>query len=136
MSRVTALLITGALLSWSSLAQAKQRSPEEQLARATAGRVAGEAVDCIFLRDISSSEVIRDTAIVYRMNNGTIMINFPRSGAAFLERDNVLVTDTHSSQLCSIDVVRLLDASSHFPSGSVGLGNFVPYPRPRRAAAE
>ena len=134
MRKTLSLLAIGALIATGGVAQAKPRTPDEQLARITAGRTAGEPVDCIYLRDISSSEIIRDTAIVYRMNNGTIMVNRPASGATFLDRDDVMVTDTRSPQLCSIDVVRLMDSGSRMPTGSVGLGKFTPYPRPARAA--
>jgi hypothetical protein len=92
-------------------------------------------VDCIYQRDINSTQIIGRTAIVYKMNNGTIYVNRPDSGKTFLDRDDVMVTDTHSNQLCSIDIVRLLDSGSHFPSGTVGLGKFVPYPRTPRSAA-
>lgn len=129
MFRTTTLLLAGGLLAIGGIAQAKERSPEEQIARITAGRTPGEPVDCIYLYDINSTEIIRNTAIVYRLNNGTIMVNRPASGANFLDRDDVLVTDTHSSQLCSIDLVRLIDSASRAPNGSVGLGKFVPYPR-------
>ena len=54
-------------------------------------------------------------------------MNRPTSGQRSLDRNDILVTDTHSSQLCSIDTVRLIDRSSQFYSGFVGLGEFVPY---------
>jgi hypothetical protein len=124
-------LLASALLATSPVA-AKQRSPDEQLARATAGRTAGAPVDCIQLHEISSSEIVSRTAILYRLNNGTVMVNRPASGANFLSRGDILVTDTHSPQLCSIDIVRLVDSGSRMPRGSVGLGKFIPYPRPHR----
>ncbi|MEJ5976645.1 hypothetical protein WG901_08365 [Novosphingobium sp. PS1R-30] len=128
-----ALTLSAALLASSPSIEAKPRPPQDQLARITAGRTAGEPMDCIFLRDISSSEIVARTAIVYRLSNGTVVVNRPSSGANFLNRGDVLVTDTHSSQLCSIDTVRLVDSGTHMPSGSVGLGKFIPYPRlPRR----
>jgi hypothetical protein len=135
MRKTLTFLLAGILVASGGVAQAKPRPPEEQLARITSGRTAGEPVDCIYLRDINSSEVITNTAIVYRLNNGTIMVNRPDSGATFLDRGDVLVTDTRSPQLCSIDIVRLLDSGSQMPTGSVGLGKFVPYPRPARNAA-
>jgi hypothetical protein len=135
MKKALSLLLVGAMLTTAGVAQAKSRSPEEQLSRAIAGRTAGEPTDCIFLRDISSTEIIRNTAILYRMNNGTIYVNQPASGANFLDRDDILLTDTHSSQLCSVDIVRLIDSSSRMTTGSVGLSKFVPYPRVRRSAS-
>jgi hypothetical protein len=128
------LLVAGALMLSAGAAQAKT-NPEAQLAKITDGRTAGAPEDCIYQRDINSTQIIGRTAIVYKMNNGTIYVNRPDSGANFLDRDDVMVTDTHTNQLCSIDIVRLLDSGSHFPSGTVGLGKFVPYPRTPRSAA-
>jgi len=103
---------------------------EAKLARALEGRVAGAPVDCIQLRDIRSSRIIDGIAILYDTGS-TIYLNRPASGASWLDDNDVLVTDTHSSQLCSIDVVRLFDSASHAPDGSVGLGKFIPYTRPK-----
>lgn len=104
---------------------------ETELAKLLAGRVAGQPVSCIQQRAIQSAEVIDGTAIVYRDGN-RLYVNRPRNGAASLERDDILLTDTHSSELCSIDVVRLIDRSSRFERGFVGLGQFVPYVRADR----
>jgi hypothetical protein len=38
-----------------------------------------------------------------------------------------MVNDTHSSQLCSIDVVHLYDTGLRMQTGIVFLGDFVPY---------
>jgi hypothetical protein len=103
---------------------------EAKLARALEGRVAGAPVDCIQLRDIRSSRIIDGIAILYDTGS-TIYLNQPVSGASWLDDNDVLVTDTHSSQLCSIDVVRLFDSASYTPDGSVGLGKFIPYTRPK-----
>ena len=99
---------------------------EAKLAKALEGRVAGAPVDCIQLRDIRSSRIIDGTAILYDTGT-TLYLNRPDSGASWLDDNDVLVADTHSSQLCSIDVVRLFDNASHTPDGSVGLGKFIPY---------
>lgn len=111
---------------------AAQVRAEARLAKIVEGRTAGTPEDCIVLQQISSTEVVDGTAIVYRMNNGTIYVNRPPVGASFLRRDVVLVTDTHSPNLCGVDIVRLLDQGSRMSAGSVGLGKFIPYPRPAR----
>lgn len=103
---------------------------EVRLTKALEGRVAGPAVDCIHLRQIQSSEIFEKSASLYKAGR-TWYLNRPESGAALLDRGDILVTNTHSSQLCSIDTVRLLDSGSRFPSGSLGLGKFVPYTAPR-----
>lgn len=109
---------------------APAESGDDQIARALAGRIAGKPTDCLYQRDIRSTRIIDRTAILYEMNNGTIYLNRPTSGASFLNSNYALVTDTHSSQLCTIDIVRQVDFISHFESGSVGLGPFVPYLKP------
>jgi hypothetical protein len=133
MRNLTASIMVGAALLGSTLAigsvSAARRTPDERLAQAITGRVAGAPVDCIYLRDIRSSQIIDGKAIVYDTGR-TLYVNSPDSGATSLRSSDVLVTDTHSSQLCSIDIVRLYDSSSRFFTGSVGLGKFVPYTKP------
>jgi hypothetical protein len=128
------LLIAGALMLSAGSAHAKT-DPEAQLAKITAGRTAGAPVNCIQQHQVSSTEIINRTAIVYKMDNGTIYVNRPNSGATFLNRSDVMVTNTHSPQLCNVDIVRLVDSSAHMPTGSVGLGSFVPYPTTPLSAA-
>jgi len=132
MNRSFFILLSGALLAGTA-AQAKQPTPDEQLARAIEGRVAGKPKDCLSQRDIRSSRIIDRKAIIYETSGGTIYVNIPDSGAASLRRDYVLVTNTHSDQLCSVDIVRLFDSGSRMPAGSVGLGKFVPYTKPAKA---
>lgn len=129
MRRLSVLLAGALLLSSAIPAMADTRTDRGQarLAKALDGRVAGAPVSCIDQRSIRSSEIIDGSAIVYRMDNGKLFLNTPRSGARSLDRDQILVTDTHSSQLCSIDVVRLYDRAANFQTGFVGLGKFVPY---------
>ncbi|RYG90205.1 MAG: hypothetical protein EON59_00310 [Alphaproteobacteria bacterium] len=49
------------------------------------------------------------TAIVYEGSGGRLYVNRQTSGVSSLGEDDILVTKTHSSQLCSIDTVRLLE---------------------------
>lgn len=101
---------------------------EAALSRITERRDPGKAVDCINLRDIRSSEIVPNTAIVYRMNNGTLFVNRP-SGGPILDRDDILVTRTIGTQLCRVDIVNLVDRGSRMMNGSIALGDFVPYSR-------
>ena len=128
-------LIPGALLLASgTLLAAPRLTPEAEMARALEGRVAGEPVDCIFLRNVRSSRIIDDTAILYDAG-GTIYVNRPRAGGESLDRWDTLVTRTHSSQLCRVDVVHLYDSASRMQTGIVFLGDFVPYRRVGRGRA-
>jgi hypothetical protein len=125
-------IFTGAILLMSgALSAAPRLTSEERLARALEGRVAGEPVNCIQLRNVRSSRIIDDTAILYDAGS-TIYVNRPRAGRESLDQWDVLVTRLHSSQLCSIDVVHLYDSASRFQTGTVFLGDFVPY---RKASA-
>lgn len=134
MNRISTSLLGATLLAALAMpAAAAQRDGEAELAKAIAGRTAGKPTDCIFLRDIRSSKIIDKTAIVYEMSNGLIYVNRPKSGASSLDWTNVMVTDTHSSQLCSIDTVKLYDTGVRMTTGWVGLGDFVPYPRPPKS---
>jgi len=128
--RATLCLISGILMAASIPVQAARVDAEARLAKALDGRVAGKPVNCIPLHRIDSSQIFERTAILYRVGS-TLYVNRPRSGADFLDRNDVLLTDTHSSDLCSIDIVRLLDPSMFFPTGTLGLGEFVPYTKPK-----
>ena len=112
---------------------ATRPAPADRLARLLGGRSPGEPVKCLQLRDIRSSQVIDGIAIVYTTQNGTLYVNQPKAGAAFLHSDTILVTDTHTSQLCDIDTVKLMNPGSRIITGSVGLDLFVPYPKPKSA---
>lgn len=111
------------------LASARERlSPQQQLDKLLAGRVAGKPVDCLPLLGSEQSQIIDKTAIVYGTGR-TLYVNRP-DNASSLNDDDVMVTELRgTSQLCSIDVVRLHDRASHMYTGFVALGKFVPYTR-------
>jgi hypothetical protein len=121
------------MLTAPAVSQTSAERGEAKLAKLLAGRVAGKPVDCVSLRNLRSSEIIKDTAIVYGSGR-TLYVNRLGEGKAWsIDDDDILLTDTHSSQLCSIDTVRLIDRTSHTPSGFVFLGEFVPYTRVAKA---
>jgi hypothetical protein len=119
------MLVAAAIVASPAIA-AHRGTPDVQLQKMLAGRVAGKPVNCISLSGSNSSQIIDGKAIVYRVGN-RLYVNEPRSGAQSLQRDDILVTRTIGSQLCSIDTVRLIDRGSRFPRGFVSLGQFVPY---------
>lgn len=118
------------LLAAPADAQRRGTGGEQELTRILSGRVPGRPVNCINLRAVNSTRIVGRTAIVYDVGR-TLYVNRPRSGASTLDRDDILVTKTNGSQLCSIDTVRLVDRTSRFPRGFVALDKFVPYTRPR-----
>ncbi len=125
---IPALLAAAAIAASPAAIAREKLEPEAKLAKLLEGRVAGKPQDCIPLSTTRSSQIIDKTAIVYRIGS-TLWVNRPKGGAESLDDDDILVTKTIGSQLCSIDVVELHDRSSHFYSGFVSLGEFVPYRR-------
>lgn len=123
-------LTATAALALTGPAGAARKTPQEEMAKALEGRVAGKPVDCIYQQQIQSTQIIDRTAIIYRVGN-TLYVNAPKSGKEFLDSGDILVTDTHSPQLCSIDIVRLIDQTSRMSNGSLGLDKFVPYTKPK-----
>jgi len=124
------LVIAAAVAVVPSASAREKLEPEAQLAKLIGDRVAGQPQDCLPLSSIGSSQVIDKTAIVYKVGS-TLWVNRPRGGAESLDDDDILVTKLTGSQLCSIDTVELRDRTSHFYSGFVSLGEFVPYRRPK-----
>ncbi len=123
-----ALAVTSVLALPAAAQARKAADAEASIARLVEGRTPGKPVSCINLRDIRSTEIVEDTAIVYRMNNGTLFVNRPGSGT-ILDRDDILVTRTIGTRLCRPDIINLIDRGSRMPSGSIALGDFVPYSR-------
>jgi hypothetical protein len=128
MQKLVSLIPAVLLLVGVSAQAATDRGSDAKLARA----IEAKPVSCINLRDIRSSRIIDRTAIVYEVSGGTYYVNRPTSGAFSLRSGLILVTDTHSSQLCSIDIVRLYDSMSRMELGAIGLGKFTPYRKPSR----
>ncbi|HEX8643832.1 MAG TPA: hypothetical protein VF702_07955 [Allosphingosinicella sp.] len=127
--RIPLLAAAALLASAAPTAAAERISPEARLDRAVQGRVAGEAVNCIDTRRFTSARIIDRTAIVYEAPGGTLWVNRPRGGARSLDDWDVLVTRQFSGSLCRGDIVRLFDPSTMTQTGTIFLGDFVPYRR-------
>jgi hypothetical protein len=100
----------------------------QNLGQALEGRVAGEAVRCVGLRQLGSSRVVPGNAILFG-SGSTVFANVPQSGADTLRDHDILVMRTVTNSLCAGDVVQLVEPSSHIPRGFVILGDFVPHRR-------
>ncbi|GGC37330.1 hypothetical protein GCM10011371_25970 [Novosphingobium marinum] len=109
-------------------AMAKSKAAgEKELAEMLEGRVAGEPVSCLSRHQTRDVKVIDKTAIVYGRGH-TIYVNRPVN-ADRLDDDDILVTRSSLSQLCSVETVQLYDRTGNFWTGFVGLSKFVPYKR-------
>ena len=127
MTKTILFLAAAALLA--APAQAAPRlTPEQQLAKAIEGRVAGKPVSCIDPRLNANSRVIDRTAIIYGSGR-TIYVQQP-DNASSLRSDDILLTElVGTTQLCNIDMVRLIDRNGFWFRGFVNLNPFVPYTR-------
>lgn len=130
-----ALIAGAALLGAIPAAARPGESGEAELARVLNGRVAGPAVHCLDLHRVSSSRIIPHTAIVYDAG-GTLYVNRPVNGAEQLSHFDTMVTRTPTTRLCNVDVVQLHDQGSHSFTGTVFLGDFVPYTRVRTGSSD
>lgn len=94
--------------------------------KAPAAKVVGEAVSCIPITQIKTSRVRSDNTIDFEMSGGRVYRNtlpYKCSGLGFEEAFSY---KTSISQLCSTDVINVLDKSGGNMRGSCGLGEFVP----------
>jgi len=126
-----AIAATVAVLGAASVTAKPRLTPQQELEKLIAGRVAGKPVHCIPNFETREMRILDKTAIVYGRGE-TIWVNVPRN-AVDLDDDDILVTHTTGSQFCHLDIVRTVDRVSHFPSGSISLGEFVPYRKATKA---
>lgn len=108
-------------------AAGERPSGDARLAKMLAGRVAGEPRNCINTFANRDQQVIDRTAVVYGRGN-TIWVNVPRNADDLDDRD-AMVVRMHGSQLCRQDIVTTVDTSTGMFTGTVLLGDFVPYTR-------
>ena len=126
-----ALATTLALLSAPAVAGKQRMTGEEKLAKLLEGRVAGEPERCLPMAASSDMKVIDRTAIVYGRGE-TLWVNRP-SNADSLDDDDILVRSSHTAQVCSLDMVKMVERTSMMQVGTVGLNEFVPYRKVAKA---
>ncbi|HEV2866651.1 MAG TPA: DUF6491 family protein [Allosphingosinicella sp.] len=105
--------------------------PEGRVAEALAGRTAGEPVDCVDMRQLRSNRSLGDNAMLFEGPGDIVYLNRPSGGCQSLEFGRSLRTRTTSTRLCRGDIVTVFDPVSGVEYGGCGLGDFVPYRRPR-----
>ena len=120
-----ALATTAALLAAPAVAGKQRMTGEEKLAKVLEGRVAGEPERCLPYSASSNMKVIDKTAIVYGRGN-TVWVNRPANPNS-LDDDDILVRSSHTAQVCSLDIVRVVERTSWMQVGTIGLGEFEPY---------
>jgi len=119
------LALAGAAALSAANAEKRVQENEARLARMLEGRTAGEPQSCIPILRPKQFEVIEGVALIY--DSGDILYVARPTDPETLRRDDVLIVDRHTSQLCNSDVVRTVDRNNGFVTGVVFLKQFVPY---------
>lgn len=129
---VAALILSSCAATPAQIArdQADTARTQAKLDKRLAGYTAGKTTDCI--RPVNASVDIFGDTLVYR-DSGTRLYKTTTTGGCFgLKRDDIIVTRSFNGQLCRGDIVRTVDRTGGFPSGSCSFGDFVSYTRDRR----
>ena len=129
---IAALLVSSCTATPAQIAQEQSQAArlDAKLQKRLAGYTPGKPVDCI--RPVHANVDIFGDTLVYQ-DTGARLYRTQTTGGCFgLKRDDIIVTQSYSSQLCRGDIVRTVDRTSGFPSGACSFGDFVPYTRDRR----
>jgi hypothetical protein len=96
--------------------------------KAPAARVVGDAVSCIPIVQIRSSRVHDDRTIDFDMGGGKIYRNTLPNSCPSLGFEEAFTYETSLSQLCSTDIIYVLQryGSEVRRGAGCGLGQFVP----------
>ena len=88
---------------------------------------AGEPVSCIRTSRIRSTSIVDDQTVDFRMTDGTVLRNTLPNRCPGLAMADAFSYRTEQAQLCSVDVIRVLNTAPGPRFGaSCGLGPFVP----------
>jgi hypothetical protein len=86
----------------------------------------GEAVSCVQLRSIRSTQVHGDSTIDFHMNGGRVYRNTLPNSCPSLGFEERFLYKTSLSQLCSVDIITVLQSPGLSQGASCGLGKFQP----------
>ena len=114
-------------LSPLALAACSQEGPAERPAVAPAARVVGEPASCIPLAQLTETRVRDDWTIDFVSSGKRAWRNTLTSRCPGLRSANAITYETSLSQLCSTDIVYVLETAGGLHRGpACGLGKFVP----------
>src|SRR6476469_716777 len=115
------LLIATALLSVAAIADAKGRDIPE-------ATPSGDAVDCLYLPQIRETRVRSDNVIDFYTTGGKVYRNTLPGSCPSLGFEERFSYATSLSQLCSVDIITVLQTAggSLQRGASCGLGKFQP----------
>ena len=86
----------------------------------------GDAVSCVQLQSIRSTQVHGDSVIDFHMNGGKVYRNTLPNSCPSLGFEERFLYKTSLSQLCSVDIITVLQSPGLSQGPSCGLGKFQP----------
>ena len=86
----------------------------------------GDAVSCVNLRNIQSTRVHGDSTIDFHMSGGKVYRNTLPNICPSLGFEERFLYKTSLSQLCSVDIITVLQSPGLSQGPSCGLGKFQP----------
>ena len=118
------LILTAVLLLASCAAPPPP--PGAELARVTAGRIAGPPQECVTTFGQQNLRVVDSATLAYG-DGRTVYINHLPGPCPGMEQLNTLIIDAHGGQYCRGDRVRGVEPGANIPGPSCNLGSWVPY---------
>ncbi len=86
----------------------------------------GDPIDCVSLRSIQSTSVHGDSTIDFHMSGGKVYRNTLPQSCPSLGFEERFLYKTSLSQLCSVDIITVLQSPGLSQGASCGLGKFQP----------
>ena len=112
------ILATLVLISGTAVARDRNAVPE--------ATPIGDAVSCVNLRNIQSTRVHGDSTIDFYMSGGKVFRNTLPNSCPSLGFEERFLYKTSLSQLCSVDIITVLQSPGLSQGPSCGLGKFQP----------
>ncbi len=104
---------------------------ESELAGALRGLTPGQPVACVSQRNLRGNRSIGERVILFEGFGDTVYVNRPPAACPVLRDGTSLVTNTLAGQLCSGQIVSVVDLQTGVERGTCALGDFTAYRRAR-----
>ena len=101
-------------------------APLQRANRVPAATPSGKPVSCLRLTDIRDSRVRSDQVIDFTTRGGKVYRNTLRNACPGLGFEQRFAYQTSIGQLCSVDIIRVLQSPNITPGAACGLGEFQP----------
>ncbi len=93
----------------------------------------GKVNHCVPLSRVSSTKVIDDNNILFKMKGRKAYLNKLPYRCSRLGFERAFSYVVHTNQLCSSDIITVFDSTSNIQGPSCGLGKFIEYKKKPKA---